>query len=161
MSKIYKVSEVASLPASGEYGVLYLVEVDNAKEAYVWNGSSFEDICPKEWKYKGFYLPSGGDWPEADISDIYDEANEFCVRVLFPASNGTDGILSVTFPKQDVVGVANGKNNYLCGYYYDASYNACTMIRYDSINKTIQPIKSWTHKVGSDYPFDSFEILYR
>lgn len=162
MSKIYKVSDIASLPVSGESGVLYLVQVDDAREAYIWDGSAFVPIAPqnKEWIWhstcgKG----AGGAWTVADVSDVYDIASEFMVRMLFWASNNTQGMLETIFPNFD-----NGAvyvYNHMMGYFYDSSYNASLMMRYDFINKQIYPVVNWSKITGSTDGFVQYEVLYR
>ena len=161
MSRIYKVEEVNSLPASGEKDVLYLVAVSNAKEVYMWNGISFVEICPREWKFHSYY---GSMTDTAYVEDIASDASEFLVRIWFDASDRTDAFVDIIIPNINPYPGGRGKYNYMGGYYYDASYNCSFMAQYDNSTvgeELIKLVSSWSHVVGSQTGFSMYEVFYR
>lgn len=163
MSRIFKVSDVASLPVSGEMGVLYLVQIDSAREAYIWNGTAFVPVAPqnKEWIPYQTNGKAGSTWFHCDISEIFDVASEFMVRLRFFASNNTEGLIDIVFPNDKMDGVSANAHNYMAGYYYDASYNCSIMVRFNRTNKEIYPVSGWEQLSGSTTGFLTYEVLYR
>ena len=161
MSKIYKVSDVASLPESGDLDTLYLVQVSNAREVYIWNGTTFIPVAGNEWTHYQTNGKAGTTWFHCDISEIIDIASEFLVRLRFDASNNTEGLIDIVIPNNKMESVSESAHNYMAGYYYDASYNSSIMVRFDITNKEIYPVRSWENLTGSTGGFISFEVLYR
>lgn len=163
MSKIYKVSEVATLPSRGEKGVLYLLRVTGAREAYIWNGHSFVPVCPNdnEWKFHSINNVNDGTWTQADVSDVFDSASEFLVVMTYAASNSTDANLSIVIPNKKIAAIAADKHNYMSGYFYDSSYNGSLMMRFDRNAEKIYPVTSWSKVTGSTNGFCQYEVYYR
>ena len=159
MSKIYKVEDVATLPAYGESGVLYLVQVDSAREAYIWNGTTFTPVNPSDkWVRLSAEQSSGSTWPTIDISRWIDKYTEFLCVFSFNASQTYYSSVQVTIPNLNVAQMGAAKQDYFAGYYYDENYNACILFRLNRTSKTISVVKAFSH-ITSNATVAGNEIL--
>lgn len=171
MSKIYKTTDVSSLPAVGEQDVLYLLQVEDAREAYIWNGNSFIPICPqeeerpREWISFGAVSPQDESWSilNMDIADIIDIASEFLAVVTVSGSNSSILNIPVFIPNVRITAATADTQNYIAGYYYDASYNGSVMVRFDMTNKRLRLFKSWSKITGatSEPQIKQMEVFFK
>lgn len=159
MSRIFKVEEVSSLPDidEAEFGTLYMVKIGNNSYQRTMAYKSYEPspqyvyVDSHEWLYLDQASTSGGTLPSIDITDYYDKFNEFLCVYTFNASATYPVSVEMVIPTKNSTPMANNRQDFMAGYYYDSSYNGSILFRLNKrTNSTkIQIISGFTKITGT------------